>query len=87
MSFSHVKLYSACFCPLTQSTETVCPDPCVRFVIGAPSPEGYLGTAGVRGEEGQHGDPRARSREQHLLLRLAVPRRLQDAKAAHSLAA
>lgn len=62
----------------------LCPDPCVWFAVGAPSPAGHLGTAGVWGEEGQHGDSRARSREQHLLLRIAVPRRLQDAKAAHS---
>lgn len=53
-------------------------------VVGAPSPAGHLSTASVRGEEGQHGDPCARSREQHRLLRLTVPWRLQDAKAAHS---
>lgn len=63
---------------------TVCPDLCVWFAVGAPSPAGHLGTAGVRGEEGQHGDSRARSREQHLVLRIAVPWRIQDAKAAHS---
>lgn len=51
--------------------------------IGTPSPAGHLGAAGVRGEAGQHGDPRAGGGEQHPLLRLALPRGFQDAKAAH----
>lgn len=52
--------------------------------IGTPSPEGDLRPAGVRREEGEHGDSRPRGGEQHRLLRLALPWRLQDAKAAHS---
>lgn len=51
---------------------------------GAPSPAGHLCTAGVRGETGQHGHPRPRSREQHRLLRVPLPRGVQDAKAAYS---
>lgn len=51
---------------------------------GAPPPEGHISPAGVRGEAGQHGDPRTAGGEQHRLLRDALPWGVPDAQAAHS---
>ena len=53
-------------------------------LTGTPSPAGHLGAAGLRREAGQHGHPGPRGREQHHLLRIPLPRGLQDAKAANS---
>lgn len=51
---------------------------------GAPSPESHLCTAGLRREAGQHGHPGPRGGAQHPALRAALPRGLQNAKAAYS---
>lgn len=52
--------------------------------LGASSPAGHLGTAGIWREAGKHGYSRPRSGEQHHVLRVALPRGVQDAKAAYS---
>lgn len=53
-------------------------------LLGAPSPAGHLGTAGIWREAGKHGYSRPRSGEQHHVLRVALPWGVQDAKAAYS---
>lgn len=56
----------------------------VCVFVGTPSSAGHLCAAGIWREAGQHGHPSPRGREQYHLLRIALPRGLQDAKAANS---